>query len=65
MKRRLDRVATVAPYLVLGPVSGFLVQMIRRRLRDGRPVLASMYGILLVQFTLLLGYVAEKVVIPG
>ena len=36
-----------APYLALGPVSGPLTAGVVLNIRDGRPVLASLYGLLL------------------
>jgi hypothetical protein len=36
-----------APYMALGPVSGPLTAGVVLNIRDGRPVLASLYGLLL------------------
>lgn len=44
----------LAPYLVLGPVSGPLTAGIVRNLRGGAPFLATLYGILLVAWLLIL-----------
>jgi len=52
--RRLSvgKVARLAPYFVLGPVSGPLTAGVMVNLRGGRPVLASMYGFLLASWLL-------------
>ena len=47
----------IAPYLLLGPISGLLVAGAVFNFRDGRPIVASLYGIALVAFTILLPYV--------
>jgi hypothetical protein len=43
----------IAPYLVLGPVSGPLTAGVVVNFRDGHPVLASMYGFLLASWLIL------------
>ena len=45
----------VAPFLLLGPISGPLVAGVVLNYRDGRRVLAAMYAVLLVELTLLAG----------
>lgn len=40
--------------LALGPITGVLLHVIRMHVAEGRPVLATMYGVVLVQYTLLL-----------
>lgn len=47
------RVARLAPYLILGPVSGPLTAGVVVNWRGGRPFLASMYGFLLASWLLL------------
>ena len=42
----------VAPFLLLGPISGPLVAGVVLNIRDGRPVLAAMYAVLLAELTL-------------
>ncbi len=49
----VGRVARLAPYFVLGPISGPLTAGVVVNLRDGRPFLASMYGFLLASWLLL------------
>jgi hypothetical protein len=39
-----------APFLVLGPISGPLAAAITFNFQQGRPFLASLYGILLVLY---------------
>lgn len=46
-KMRGEGVLRLAPYFVLGPVSGPLTAGVVVNYRDGRPVLASLYGLLL------------------
>jgi hypothetical protein len=41
------RVARLAPFFALGPISGPLAAGVILNLRDGRPVLASLYGLTL------------------
>jgi hypothetical protein len=44
----------LAPYLALGPVTGPFLAGVVHNVRDGRPVLASMYAFLLASWWLLL-----------
>ncbi len=44
----------VAPFLLLGPITGPLTAGVVFNLREGRPVLAAMYAVALVELTLLL-----------
>ena len=53
----LSRLKRIAPYLLLGPISGLLVAGAVFNFRDGRPIVASLYGVALVAFTILLPYV--------
>jgi hypothetical protein len=52
------RLKRIAPYLLLGPISGPLVAAITRNFRNGHPILGGLYAILLVQYTILLPAVA-------
>lgn len=38
----------IAPWLILGPITGPLVEGVYRNARSSNPVLASMYGVALV-----------------
>ena len=53
----LSRLKKIAPYLLLGPISGLLVAGAVFNFRDGRPIVANLYGVVLVAFTILLPYV--------
>ena len=43
----VGRVARLAPFFVLGPISGPLAAGVVLNFRDRRPVLASLYGVVL------------------
>jgi hypothetical protein len=53
----LARFKRFAPFLLLGPISGPLAAAMVHNFREGRPVLATLYGIALVEFVVLLPYV--------
>lgn len=44
----------LAPFFLLGPITGPLTAGVVFNLREGRPVLAALYGVALVEVTLLL-----------
>ena len=44
----------LAPYFLIGPISGPLVAAIVFNLREGRPVLAGLYAVALTEFIVLL-----------
>ncbi len=50
----MKRWARVAPFLLIGPVSGPLLAGVIFNFREGRPVLGSLYAIALVEFIILL-----------
>jgi hypothetical protein len=54
--KTLSRFRKIAPYLLLGPISGLLVYGAVYNFRDGRPVIASLYGAALVAFSVGLPY---------
>jgi hypothetical protein len=56
----LARIKRLAPYLLLGPVSGPLVAGIVHNFRGGRPVLGAMYTVLLMEFVYLLPVLSAK-----
>jgi len=56
----LSRLKRIAPFLLLGPVSGPLTAGIVFNLRDGRPVLAGLYAIALAEFVFLLPVLTAK-----
>ena len=51
LKSHLKR---VAPFFLIGPISGPLVAGVVFNLREGRPILAGLYAIALVEFVVLL-----------
>ena len=50
----------VAPFLLLGPVTGPLVAGVVFNFREGRPVLGSLYAILLVMLTIYLPLITAR-----
>lgn len=51
---RFPRLKKLAPYLLLGPITGPLAAAMVHHYRGGRPVLASLYGIAMVEIIVLL-----------
>ncbi len=51
---RLSRLKKYAPFLLMGPISGPLAAAMVHNFREGRPVLASLYGIAMVEIVVLL-----------
>ena len=52
----LSRFKKIAPFLLLGPISGLLAAGAVYSFRDGRPILAAVYGLALVAFSIFLPY---------
>lgn len=50
----------IAPFLLAGPVSGPLLAGVVFNAREGRPVLAGLYAIALVEVSVLLPYVTAS-----
>lgn len=50
----MSRFKRLAPYFLVGPISGPLLAGVVINFRGGRPVLAGLYAIALVQYTILL-----------
>jgi hypothetical protein len=50
----------IAPYMLIGPISGPLVAGIVINWRDGRPGLSAMYGVFLIQYVILLPLLTAK-----
>lgn len=44
----------VAPFLLVGPISGPLLEAVVFNLREGRPVRATLYGAALLEYVILL-----------
>ncbi|HZC15447.1 MAG TPA: hypothetical protein VE309_01680 [Caulobacteraceae bacterium] len=55
--KALSRFRKIAPFLLFGPISGLLIAGAVFNFRDGRPIIAGLYGMALVAFTFLLPYV--------
>jgi hypothetical protein len=55
--KALSRFKKIAPYLLLGPISGLLIFGAVYNFRDGRPIVAGLYGVALVAFSIGLPYV--------
>jgi hypothetical protein len=55
--KALSRFKKIAPYLLLGPISGLLIYGAVYNFRDGRPIIAGLYGVALVAFSIGLPYV--------
>lgn len=56
----MSRLKRIAPYFLIGPVSGPLVAGVVINLREGRPVLAVFYGLALIEYIFLLPAVTVK-----
>jgi len=56
----LARIKRLAPYFLLGPISGPLLAGIVHNFRGGRPVLGTMYAVLLLEFIYLLPVLSAK-----
>jgi hypothetical protein len=50
----LSKFKRLAPYFLIGPISGPLVAGVVINLREERPVLAALYAIALIQYVILL-----------
>jgi hypothetical protein len=50
----MKRWARVAPFFLIGPISGPLLAGVIFNFREGRPVLGSLYAIALAEFVVLL-----------
>lgn len=50
----MARFKRLAPFFLIGPISGPLLAGVVFNLREGRPVLAGLYAVALVEFIVLL-----------
>ena len=50
----------VAPFFLVGPISGPLLAGVVLNVKDGRPVLAGLYAIALIEYCLLLPALVAK-----
>ena len=56
----MSRFKRLAPFFLIGPISGPLLAGVVFNLRGGRPVLAALYTIALIQYAILLPAVVAK-----
>jgi hypothetical protein len=56
----MSRLRRLAPYFLIGPISGPLVAGVVFNFRAGRPVLGSLYAVALLQYAILLPVVTAK-----
>jgi hypothetical protein len=56
----MAKVHRVVPFLLLGPITGPIVAGIVFNFREGRPVLGSLYAILLVELTICLPLITAR-----
>ena len=60
----MSRFKRLAPYFLIGPVSGPLLAGVVHNLRGGRPVLGVMYAVALAEYALLLPTLIAKLALP-
>jgi hypothetical protein len=56
----MSRWRRLAPYFLIGPISGPLVAGVVINFREGRPVVGSLYALALVQYVILLPVITAK-----
>ncbi|HEX5380009.1 MAG TPA: hypothetical protein VFW47_15640 [Phenylobacterium sp.] len=56
----MERLKRLAPYFLVGPISGPLLAGVVINYRGGRPVLATLYLVALIQYIILLPAVTAK-----
>ncbi len=56
----MSRFKRLAPFFLIGPISGPLLAGVVFNFRGGRPILAGLYAIALVQYTFLLPALVAK-----
>ena len=56
----MSKFKRLAPFFLIGPISGPLLAGVVFNFRDGRPVLASLYLIALAQYVILLRAIIAK-----
>lgn len=50
----MSRLRRLAPFFLVGPISGPLLAGVVFNFRDGRPMLGSLYAVALVEYAILL-----------
>lgn len=56
----LARIKRLAPYFIIGPISGPLLAGVVHNFQNGRPVLATMYMVALVECAIALPLLVAK-----
>lgn len=56
----MSRFKRLAPYFLVGPISGPLLAGVVINFRGGRPVLATLYAIALIEYAILLPTLIAK-----
>lgn len=56
----MSKLKRLAPYFLIGPISGPLLAGVVINLREERPVLAGLYAIALIQYVVLLPTVVAR-----
>jgi hypothetical protein len=56
----MSRLKQIAPFFLLGPISGPLLAGLVLNRREGRPVLSALYAIALIEYTFLLPALVAK-----
>jgi hypothetical protein len=56
----VSRFKRLAPFFLVGPISGPLLAGVVFNIRGGRPILAGLYAIALVQYVILLPVLVAK-----
>ena len=60
----MSRFKRLAPYFLIGPLSGPLLAGIVHNFRGGRPILGAMYAVALVEYVCLLPTLIAKLSLP-
>jgi hypothetical protein len=64
-KTDVSRLKRLAPFFLAGPISGPLLAGVVFNVRGGRPILAALYVIALVEYTLLLPALVAKLTLAA
>lgn len=56
----MSRLRQIAPYFLIGPISGPLLAGVVINFREGRPILGSLYAVALVQYAILLPVITAR-----
>ena len=56
----MSRLRRLAPYFLIGPISGPLLAGVVINFREGRPVLSGLYAFALLQYAILLPVITAK-----